>query len=757
MGSSRVSQYDPGSQGSENPASMMRDVSGISTPTSTPKAERRELEGSVRDEGSVVGEGELDDLGRRLEGLGIDNVEVVSTEHTNGEHDKAPPHDSPSAHEGEIIKAGEVDGKVIVGERNEADEDQQEDVATPSVELKVDLGARHPNDMADPSAPSQEQAKEDIPIESDEKIDDIVGHPLDEDPNQASDLDALKAGDLERERTPSGTHTVDQNPVNNIAEAGAVQGFDEQVVLPHEMKQQGGVAGQRMEDIEKPTSIEPPKEQVEEDDTYDEMDIHTATDPSQTQSQSAKTAKGRPKDQMPDIIEGSGAAGIRLDDATDAGAGPMTSGETDELKDLLVTQRTKEAEREGLNQGQEKDLQTEEDRDEGVSRKAQLIKALDQNKDVDADMQEETDEARREKAHAVTAAMTKEQRDEEAENDEQTKPDEEEREEGGHKEKGPEEQHDEEQSKAGADGDVGNKEEEQTKPGSKGTSGETNKEENKEEDEEENNDHAQSTPAPNAAPQDRSEEDVGPVVEEPSSEATESTDSVEDVTTSKDQFDDALGTAPSPATDSAAEPTTKPLQVQIEPAPIAQTIDETETSKSGADEQIEASPDKSKTDDSASNPTSPTFPTPPQDDPDVVDPNPAIVDEPESIEPIDSSVLKSFPDVPDEEKPRVEVHVSQSPVSSPHKNSKIDDPETPLAKIPGKSKSLSHSDLSDRAGSQTPEHGRRDSLDVDATPTDKMNKSTKRLSTRRSPKSPLLDDEDPGDFEHGEGWAVVTK
>ncbi|EIW65890.1 hypothetical protein TREMEDRAFT_72491 [Tremella mesenterica DSM 1558] len=32
-----------------------------------------------------------------------------------------------------------------------------------------------------------------------------------------------------------------------------------------------------------------------------------------------------------------------------------------------------------------------------------------------------------------------------------------------------------------------------------------------------------------------------------------------------------------------------------------------------------------------------------------------------------------------------------------------------------------------------------------------------RARSRRSPKSPLLDDEDPGDFEPGEGWAVVTQ
>ena len=46
-------------------------------------------------------------------------------------------------------------------------------------------------------------------------------------------------------------------------------------------------------------------------------------------------------------------------------------------------------------------------------------------------------------------------------------------------------------------------------------------------------------------------------------------------------------------------------------------------------------------------------------------------------------------------------------------------------------------------------------MEVEGTPF--ATKSAKRLSTRRSPKSPLLDDEDPGDFEPGEGYVVVTK
>ena len=750
MGSSRVSQYDPSSQGSENPANMMRDVSGISTPTSTPKADRRELEGSVRDEGSVVGEGELDDLGRRLEGLGVENVEVVNPGSVSKDHEGAPPTDSPSAHEGEIIKAGEVDGKVVIGEKTGGDE---QEVATPSVEIKVDFKNRNPNKMPDPSQPSKE-ASRDVPPPSEKKVDDIAGHPLDEDPNQAFDLTALKAGDLETKKTAQGTHTADQNPINNIAEAGTAQGLDEQTVLPHEVKEQGGIAGQRMEDIEQPTTVEPPKEQAEAYDE-DDLDVHTATEPSQ--SQSTATTKGQPKDQMPDIIEGTGAAGIRLDDAMDAGAGPVTSGETDALKDLLVERRTKEAEREGLNQGDENDLQTEEDRDEGVSRRAQLIKALDQNKDVDADMQEDTNAEQREKANAVTTDMTQDVREEEkAKGVEERRSDEEEHAAGEHKEKGPEEMHDEEQSKRNGGSEERGAEEETGVDGSKA---ETEYDEGPHEADASTEDVQVEEMASEASPGDRpvsAAKDEEPVVEAPVNEVPDSADSAETAIT-KDVKDNGDAETDYPSTLQLAA---QPMQVEIEPAPIAQPTDESDIPQStGAhsNKQIESIVNENAQDDSSTAPPSPAFPTPPRDDPDVVDPIPASLNDTRATTPLDPEFLKSFPNVPDEEKPRVQVHVSQSPVASPHKNLKVDAPETPLAKIPGKSKSLSISDLNDRADSESPEHARRDSLEVDATPTDKMAKANKRLSMKRSPKSPLLDDEDPGDFEPGEGWAVVTK
>ena len=67
--SSMASQYDS-KGGSEDQTQMMHDVSEISTPTGTPRAAARDLEGSVA--GSVKsGSVADDDLGSRLEGLDI--------------------------------------------------------------------------------------------------------------------------------------------------------------------------------------------------------------------------------------------------------------------------------------------------------------------------------------------------------------------------------------------------------------------------------------------------------------------------------------------------------------------------------------------------------------------------------------------------------------------------------------------------------------------------------------------------------------
>lgn len=704
LGSSRASQYDPSSTGDENPEKMMRDVSGISTPHSTPKADLKDLDES--------------DLKDRLQGLHVDGSEV--------DRDPTPePPSQPEIGQGDFVKAKEVDGIVSIEDmprppskdKEEALEDESmgnhykntEGVNPqdpPTEQTIPGLGQSqaqtygdkpHPNDLADPSAPSADdtegtaQPSAQVPT----NVDDVLGPELDEDPNKASDLDDLKAGKLEREKSSSGVHTQDQNPLNNIAEATLAQGIDEQIVPEDEIKEQGGVAGQRIEDIEEPTSIEPPKSQAEEYTKDDDMDVHTATATSQSQSQETSgdsTSTARPKqptEMMPDVIEGKGAAGIPLDVAEQGGSGPMTSGETDKLNDLLNKKRleehAEEEEKEGEDNDESQQLETEEDRDEGAPRKDVLIGALDQNKDPETDLQEETDETQREKAREVTANMTEKLRGEDDQKDMDAADAEEEL-----IEKEKQEGHGEEQE----------------------------------------------------------------VVDLKNSRTKDLFGGTEALTS------DEAGTTGDEA---------KPTQVQIEPAPVGQPPEEAIVEDHvPSDAQTAEQGEFLEHHGSSHVPVSPpAFPTPPDEDPDVVDPPKTATDTPaepagqvDASTPIDSTFLKAFPDVPDEEKPRVQVHVSQSPASSPLKSSQSQaDPETP-AKSRNKPESLNlpTDEAGPEEGNLSPEkEDRRESLDVDQTPVGGPAKLTKRLSTRKSPKSPLLDDEDPGDFEAGEGWAVVTK
>lgn len=736
LGSSRLSQYDPSSEGSENPQKMMQDVSGISTPTSTPKADRLQLEGSTRGsvvgEGSVIGENDMDDLGQRLTGLGMEGIDRDATpapmspaepaepaEETATAELTDPAQEAEPAKEGGIVKATEVDGKIVIDETDEkAAQDELEQIhagGAPREHTET-----HPNDLPDPSKPSADEVADDIPMQSAEEVDAAAGPPLDADPNQASDLDDLKSGKLSHDKSTAGVHTVDQNPVNTIAETSIAQGFDIQPVAEDERKEQGGVAGQRMEDIEKPTAIEPPKAQAEQQEQQysdsDDLDVHTATErsQSQSQSQSTETPQEAPvKDQMPDIIQGTHAAGVRLDDATGAGAGPLTSGDTDQLKEVLVEERMKEAERDDKQMNPGEGLQTEEDRDEGKSRREQLISALDQNKDADHDLQGEVDEESKAKARQVTEAITKDIKVDDV--DEKT----------------------EEQAEKEADEARGGR------PGEK-------------------------YPEEVQALHESGEEGYGSVTKSLAVGLQEAKKSEgADAPIEASGNDEEQAEASLDETDKGDEAVTsgKPIQVQIEPAPIAQLAEDKHAERDDitppASELNKQAEDNA---DIATPSTPPTFPTPPNVDPDVVDPVPEPTDKlTPSSTPIDANVLKSFPDVPDEEKPRVEVHVSQSPAASPARGLRPD-PETPVADIPGKSKSLqqqpegatTEDDKAERSEADAPGSG-RSSLEVDATPTNGGAKLAKRGSTRRSPKSPLLDDEDPGDFEPGEGWAVVTK
>ncbi|KAE8539234.1 hypothetical protein D1P53_004332 [Cryptococcus gattii VGV] len=233
-------------------------------------------------------------------------------------------------------------------------------------------------------------------------------------------------------------------------------------------------------------------------------------------------------------------------------------------------------------------------------------------------------------------------------------------------------------------------------------------------------------------------------------------------------------------------------QLEVEPAPTAPSIQPTAPTFLDVPSSVEVV-DNEKT--STGEAAAPDFPTPPVADPDVVDPisettslaelestqqstlsNP---NEPaDTLEtPIDKSMLKYFPEVPDEEKPRVEVHVS-SPAVTPAKSRKesTGDQKSPIglpssssekslgresdvANLQGQSKSISRSTLDNVTPSKSSLYAiEGDSSDqLDTMTPEAAKRLSKSNSTRKSPKSPLLDDEDPGDFEPGEGWAVVTK
>ena len=197
----------------------------------------------------------------------------------------------------------------------------------------------------------------------------------------------------------------------------------------------------------------------------------------------------------------------------------------------------------------------------------------------------------------------------------------------------------------------------------------------------------------------------------------------------------------------------KPIQMHVEPAPITQPAEAQEPSDR-ASEPVRSG----EADSSITGIASPTFPTAPNDEPDSLHPSGAPnFSSTGTSTPVDPTFIKAFPAVPDEERPRVEVHVSSSPVNTPQKGlpSSTQAPGTPLADLPGHSKSLTQPPANEQ---QTPSGTGRETvqLEVDTTPNSLLG-SSRRLSSRKSPKSPLLDDEDPGDFEPGEGWAVVTK
>ncbi|KAL1411598.1 hypothetical protein Q8F55_002562 [Vanrija albida] len=98
ISSSLVSQYDPASS-TDDAATNLKDVSGVSTPTGTPRQARRELDpegpegsapSSTRDDGSG-GEDEVPKLQEKLEALSVEEAEASGdTTATDGEGSEEP-------------------------------------------------------------------------------------------------------------------------------------------------------------------------------------------------------------------------------------------------------------------------------------------------------------------------------------------------------------------------------------------------------------------------------------------------------------------------------------------------------------------------------------------------------------------------------------------------------------------------------------------------------------------------------------------
>jgi hypothetical protein len=174
--------------------------------------------------------------------------------------------------------------------------------------------------------------------------------------------------------------------------------------------------------------------------------------------------------------------------------------------------------------------------------------------------------------------------------------------------------------------------------------------------------------------------------------------------------------------DRASSSPHKPLQVHVEPSPYGPITDKQPKQPSSDPSSSEPTiislndtpaavitidPPASETDAPHTN-----FPAAPATDlPDPLTPSPSTLPSRTPTPPKRSSSLaRTFPAVPDEQHPYVGVHLQEHRASTP----------------------------------TTPEH--RLSADSERRP--KRNSFT--------PRSPYLDDEDPGDFEPGEGWAVVT-
>lgn len=238
-----------------------------------------------------------------------------------------------------------------------------------------------------------------------------------------------------------------------------------------------------------------------------------------------------------------------------------------------------------------------------------------------------------------------------------------------------------------------------------------------------------------------------------------------------------------PTADVEAEPAHKPVQVHVEPSPYGPVSETKErpsdlpvptSGPNGPTLTVQApSPSVASFDGAETPARAVDFPVPPTTSlPEAQTP---LGSRPVSPPSSGRTVAPAFPVVPDEEHPYVSVHTSPSRglgggVSFPrgaespsprHSRgsasslSRHSPPQTAPRTPPMDSPSLvvDHDRVSmdsQRAMSSTDSH---DHLSIDGH--ESRPPRQKRISF--TPRSPLLDDEDPGDFEPGEGWVVSGK
>ncbi|WWC89056.1 uncharacterized protein L201_003974 [Kwoniella dendrophila CBS 6074] len=832
------------SRGSEEETQMMQDVSGVSTPVGTPRAARRELgEGSVIGEGSVVGEGsvlgdnDVEELGNKLDNLQVKKPETEDRELTPEPHKEKLPdienlsEDAIASEEASSTAEEITDVASNTSERGEPIEEETQPEITISEsesdpnkasdldDLKAGKLSSTPDDTAEKSekhhdshhhskrdsdpnlapdladlkagrlspAPSKESH-----TEADEKSEaqpDSYHSKHKSDPNQAPDLADLKAGKLgaagDENRQESGPEEQPSQkvgldiPANAMVGDSHTQNLAEHDIPLDEVKKQGGEAGQHIDDVETADQvIEPGEEESQDISNYNgginekEGVVHVGPGETEIQERGTKKSELDSVHMTPSKKDDDG------DHAKERGSSNETKNEDKSNNSnpyLNENDRPKNDDPDLINPTYKGDdsESAKQDPYKPENKQSTLQEAAKPIKEIEKNDQDNGDEYDQPKNHSSDRNDLKQDGDDvEMENTEFRSDEHQDR---------PTQDVDPVEVTSSVAENVG----ESTQPTNvevPPTPNNANMEstDQKEEIETKHDTSSRSLPeddSPSTPKQEKTNLDAEQVetkTEQPRVSAIGDQVSKDDVTSTS---------------------SSEPKQLHVEPAPIAQPASEDEPFHT-AKESITA--ETSSEAETSIDRETPSFPEPPTADPDIEDPisTPAELEIPPNdnslnnnavTTPIDGTFLKSFPDVPDEDKPRVEVHVS-SPITTPQKSkqpikeNKTEDsdekdgggeefeipnsfPNTPIANIPGKSKSLSNSRLS--VSDPTEEELNDKNNDGDKGEGEEMPQQiqtlkssgslSKRLSTRHTPKSPLLDDEDPGDFEPGEGWAVVTK